>query len=355
VTSPPFESYSQNGEDVVLWRALRGISNGRYIDVGANHPSNDSVSMAFYARGWTGITVEPDPEFAALLRQDRPGDLVVEAAITSRDHDSVVLHVVDGTGLSTLDDFRARVHTSTSYETHDIAVPTRTLDSVLDDAGWAGEDIHFVSVDTEGSEREVLESIDLTRWRPWVLVVEATEPNSTRPTRHLWDDMLKEAEYQFCLFDGLSCFFVADERSQQLGKSLSYPACVLDDFTTLAQRDSWERAIAAEAVAAQRADEVRALIEEVVRWRTEATSRWATALAQARAARDSEARLQELHDELHAWQQQVQELEHERSLLGEAVRDLQQRVAELLGSTSWRVTRPLRAASGAVGRARGSA
>ena len=60
--------------------------------------------MAFYASGWSGITVEPDPQFAALLRQRRPGDLVVEAAITTSDHDTAVLHVVDGTGLSTLDD-----------------------------------------------------------------------------------------------------------------------------------------------------------------------------------------------------------------------------------------------------------
>ena len=165
--------------------------------------------MAFYANGWTGITIEPDPQFAALLRQCRPGDLVVEAAITTRDHDSVVLHVVDGTGLSTLDAATAQVHASLSHETHDLTVPTRTLDSILDDAGWAGQDIHFMSVDTEGSERDVLESIDLSRWRPWVLVVEATEPNSTRSTRHLWEDRIIEAGYRFCLFDGLSCFFVA--------------------------------------------------------------------------------------------------------------------------------------------------
>ncbi len=94
--APAFQSYSQNGEDVVLWRALRGITDGRYVDVGANDPFNDSVTMAFYSHGWSGITVEPDPGFAPLLRQHRPRDRVIEAAITTTDHGTATLHVVEG-------------------------------------------------------------------------------------------------------------------------------------------------------------------------------------------------------------------------------------------------------------------
>ena len=68
VVSTTFESFSQNGEDVVLWRALHDVGKGRYIDVGANHPELFSVSMGFYQRGWSGITVEPDPAFAQMQR-----------------------------------------------------------------------------------------------------------------------------------------------------------------------------------------------------------------------------------------------------------------------------------------------
>ena len=42
-----FISYAQHGEDVLLWRALSGVKNGFYIDVGAFHPINDSVTRAF--------------------------------------------------------------------------------------------------------------------------------------------------------------------------------------------------------------------------------------------------------------------------------------------------------------------
>ena len=53
-------SYSQNFEDVMLWRALKDVENGFYIDVGANHPAIDSVTKLFYENGWSGINIEPE-------------------------------------------------------------------------------------------------------------------------------------------------------------------------------------------------------------------------------------------------------------------------------------------------------
>ena len=47
VNAESFISYSQNGEDVVLMRALGHLGSGRYIEVGANDPTNDSVTRAF--------------------------------------------------------------------------------------------------------------------------------------------------------------------------------------------------------------------------------------------------------------------------------------------------------------------
>ena len=53
-----FNSYAQNFEDVILWRALKHVENGCYVDIGANDPVVDSVSLAFYERGWRGVHVE---------------------------------------------------------------------------------------------------------------------------------------------------------------------------------------------------------------------------------------------------------------------------------------------------------
>ena len=77
-----FVSYAQNFEDVVLWRALQDVEGGRYLDIGAQEPELDSVSLAFYRLGWRGIHVEPTPTYATLLRSARPDETVIEAAVT---------------------------------------------------------------------------------------------------------------------------------------------------------------------------------------------------------------------------------------------------------------------------------
>jgi len=75
-------SYSQNFEDVMLWRALHDVGRGRYLDIGAQDPAVDSVSLAFYEAGWRGVHVEPVPAYAEKLRAARPDEQVIEAAVT---------------------------------------------------------------------------------------------------------------------------------------------------------------------------------------------------------------------------------------------------------------------------------
>ena len=77
-------SYAQNFEDVMLWRALGHIHNGFYIDVGAQHPVLDSVSKAFYEYGWRGIHVEATSVYAALIRTDRPDEIVLQVALSDK-------------------------------------------------------------------------------------------------------------------------------------------------------------------------------------------------------------------------------------------------------------------------------
>ena len=54
-------------------------------------------------------------------------------------------------------------------------------------------DIHFMVIDTEGTEADVLAGLDLTRWRPWILVVEATHPRTPTPSHEAWEPDLLAA------------------------------------------------------------------------------------------------------------------------------------------------------------------
>lgn len=307
VTTASFDSYAQNGEDVVLWRALRHIEKGRYIEVGANSPTEGSISRPFYDRGWHGMTVEPMPAFAKMHRAERPRDLLVEAAVTATPGERV-LHEIEGTGLSTLVDTISDQHRAAGWEVHDIRVPARRLDDLIEQAGWDDADIHFLVVDVEGAEEDVIRSADLSRWRPWVLVIESTSPNSTEPTHESWEPIVLQAGYDFCLFDGLSRFYVAKEHAAELAPLLSYPASVVDNYSTFTQRRL-----------EQEAQELR--------------SQLAAAQADAERTRAELRELQHAHHELSQAHHELSQ-EHHRATL---------ELSALRMSVRWRVTHPVEA------------
>jgi FkbM family methyltransferase len=223
----PFLTYAKNFEDVMLWRALKRIEGGFYVDIGANHPVVDSVSKAFYDRGWRGIHIEPVPEIARLFRQARPEEVVIEKA-AGAEAGMMALHVIPGTGLSSLVAAAARKPvTFGGYECKEVKVPVVTLDELL--APYAGREVHWLKIDIESAERDVLRGWNAKRDRPWIMVVEATAPNSPEACHEAWENILIASGYQFAYFDGLSRFYVSNEHCD-LAESFRRPPNVFDDF-----------------------------------------------------------------------------------------------------------------------------
>lgn len=207
-------SYSQNFEDVILKRALRDVKLGYYIDIGANDPDKDSVSKAFYLEGWRGVHVEPVPEFAHALRAARPDETVIEAAVTNTKGPIEVFNVLD-TGLSTGNaDFAAR-HRAAGFEVTAIKIKTVPLSSLLAKRG--DEPIHWLKIDVEGMEADVLRSWGAAPQRPWIVVIESTEPNSQVENFEDWHDELTKRKYALQYFGGLNRFYLHQSQSERSG------------------------------------------------------------------------------------------------------------------------------------------
>ena len=235
-----FTSYAQNAEDVVLRRALGHVQGGRYIDVGAFDPVVHSVTKQLYDAGWRGLNLEPVPALHAAMVRGRPEDVNLQVAVGA-EPGTLRFHVVSDTGLSTLRDDVAAHPRADGREVQDIEVEVVTLDSLIAEH-LPGEQVHLLKVDVEGAEAAVLAGIDLAVNRPWVLVVEATEPLSVVPTHQGWEPGLLAAGYELCLFDGLSRWYVAAEQAEALRPALSYSACTLDDWVPFEQVRAGERA-----------------------------------------------------------------------------------------------------------------
>jgi FkbM family methyltransferase len=245
-----FVSYAQNFEDVMLWRALKHVERGCYIDIGAQHPRVDSVSRAFYERGWRGVHMEPVPEFAALLREDRPDELVLEAAVAEV-AGSRMFHILEDTGLSTFDaELAGRHECDGRYARRELVVPTLTLTQVFETAQQP--QTHWLKIDVEGAEREVLAGWDSGRWRPWIVVIESTVPNTEIDDSDRWEALILSADYRFAYLDGLNRWYIRRESAEELAAAFRTPPNFFDGFVRAQE-------VASEREAARLAQELAAL------------------------------------------------------------------------------------------------
>jgi FkbM family methyltransferase len=216
-------SYAQNGEDVVLARAFAGRSEGFYLDVGANDPTEDSVTRHFYDRGWRGVNIEPQLSYYEALCKARPRDTTLNIGIAATSGTLTMHYVPRAPGMSTFSEDQAKLLADAGYELEQRELEVRPLDEVL--AEHADQVIDFLKVDVEGLEHEVLGGVDWSRWRPRVIVVE------TSPEEEPWERRLLDAGYRRTLWDGINLFFVRDEDAEELGPLLARPAVsVLDGY-----------------------------------------------------------------------------------------------------------------------------
>lgn len=222
-----FISYAQNFEDVMLWRALKHVEAGFYIDIGANDPDADSVTKAFYDRGWRGINIEPVPQWFQRLQETRVRDINLQLAV-GRGPGEITLYEIPDTGLSTAEKaFADRHEAERGYQNRELKVTQDTLANVCNQYHIAP--IHFLKIDVEGMEKAVLEGADFGKIRPWIVLVESTLPNSREESHSEWEPTLLNAGYQHAYSDGINRFYVAEEHSE-LSSRFQYPPNVFDDF-----------------------------------------------------------------------------------------------------------------------------
>lgn len=223
-----FTSFAQNREDVLLDRAFARGLKGFYVDVGAHDPVTHSVTKHFYDLGWHGVNIEPVREVFERLEAERERDVNLNVGISDEEGSLTLYESPPGTGLSSFSAEIARHHRESGWKIVERSVPVTTLSNVCD-AHVGDTTIDFLSIDVEGFERHVLAGADFERYRPRVVVVEATRPGSSVPSHDGWEKLLLSAAYSFATFDGLNRYYVREE-DQHLLDAFEVPVNVFDDY-----------------------------------------------------------------------------------------------------------------------------
>ncbi|MEM1867462.1 MAG: FkbM family methyltransferase [Thermosphaera sp.] len=355
-----FISYAQNFEDVMLYRALKHIEKGFYIDVGAHDPVVDSVTRAFYERGWRGINIEPVPAYFNKLVQDRPEDVNL-MVVVGKAKGLVTFYEIVGTGLSTAVKAIADHFASKGYAVREHRIPCLPLAEIC--AAYDVKEIHFLKIDVEGMEQEVIEGCHFVRFRPWIIVIEAVDPVTQKPVNPVWETILFKNNYEFVYYDGLNRFYLARERSE-LKNAFASPPTVFDSFVRYSewcaqsnnhrlQAQLTEMRAKAEAERADFVQQVRLLQAELnkrdqrigelitqVSFRDEQIKALEAQLTEVRAK--AEAERADFVQQVRLLQAELNKRDQRIGELSKQVEELNRWLQAVYASTSWRITAPLR-------------
>lgn len=194
-------SYSAYGEDLIAlaYLSVAARLTGpeiRYIDIGAADPIRLSNTYLFSTLGAHGVLIEPDPDQAAKLRNARPNDITVNAGIAFDDRRSATLIRFTSPVFNTFSESQADLTLASSKNwspsqlqtvVDRIEVNLIPINEILEEYGTP----HFLSIDTEGLDFQILKSIDFSRFCPWIICMETiVEPSDI-------EELLKPHGYQF--------------------------------------------------------------------------------------------------------------------------------------------------------------
>jgi FkbM family methyltransferase len=235
--------YSQTYEDYILAYVFKNVDRGFYIDVGANDPNVFNVTRFFYERGWRGINIEPNVELFKRIVQFRPRDLNYNCGISNTEGNlnfyQETNELDDFMPMSTFDktiaEGQRKKHGLHFTETR---VPVTTLNKLL--AKISIPEITFISIDVEGFEKQVIESIDLARYKPVVLCVEATDPVAGNPSYMKWEKLVMDNNYVFAMSDGLNRYYLHKSHIELLPRFIDIDRCVkLSKYKRQVKMDGW--------------------------------------------------------------------------------------------------------------------
>ncbi|MEH2040891.1 FkbM family methyltransferase [Nostoc sp.] len=223
-----FISYAQNFEDVLLNRVFKHKNQGFYIDVGALDPLFDSVTKAFYDIGWSGINIEPIKECYKLFEEERQRDINLNIALGNSEGILEFFQVVGQPGNSTLNkELAYKIAKEKGLDVSKYPVPVKTLAEVC--KKYVNQKIDFLKIDVEGVEEEVILGGNWDIFRPTILVIEATLPDTNIRCENNIPIFLMGKGYQKVFFDGINDYYLSEE-SGDLVKYFGFPVNTLDDY-----------------------------------------------------------------------------------------------------------------------------
>jgi FkbM family methyltransferase len=169
-------SYSQYGEDLLIEQALERLrihkSDVYYLDIGSNHPFYLSNTYYFYKNGSKGVCIEPDELLYESFKKKRPRDSCLNVGVSIDDKKFADFYLMTANVLNTFSfDEAEKISAMGTYKIkNSIRVPMKNINEIFENS--LERLPNFISLDVEGLDLKILETIDFNRYRPSIFCIE---------------------------------------------------------------------------------------------------------------------------------------------------------------------------------------
>ncbi|SDH92173.1 methyltransferase, FkbM family [Pseudobutyrivibrio sp. 49] len=183
--------WGQHADDLIVEAIFSRINilKPSYIDLGCNHPSKCSNTIALYINGCRGINIDASPQVIDIVNIFKTEDININRGVAAKTGVLKFYMANDCCGRNSF--VKEEMRDMEVKKTID--VPVVTLKSIIDEYCPDGFP-DFLDCDIEGLDYEVLESYDFLKDGPKVICVEVREKDINK-----FDDMLDgKGYYKFC-------------------------------------------------------------------------------------------------------------------------------------------------------------
>lgn len=169
------QSYSWEGEDILVRKIMHDVLHvkaGFYVDIGAHHPSHLSNTALLYSEGWRGINIDATPGSMEPFRKLRPDDTNLELAIGPETGKRLFWCFTNPALNGLHSERQVKLHASRGNPpVRSVEIDCRTINDVFET--YVGDrHVDLLNLDVEGLDFSVLQSLDLGRWRPTLILAE---------------------------------------------------------------------------------------------------------------------------------------------------------------------------------------
>ena len=207
----PSIHYGEFGEDILVNRILKNLETGKYVDVGCYHPYKGSLTAQLYKKGWNGINIDLSKSSIDLFNLVRKEDINLNLAVS--DFNGQTSYFEN----SPINQQNSLIKNNDNQKK--IKIDCKNLNLILEENKF--EKFEYLNIDVEGSEQNVINGINLSKYRPILITIENNNLHINDYIESETYKILIKNNYTFISKTGVTNFFLKNEYAKNFLKLIS--------------------------------------------------------------------------------------------------------------------------------------